>query len=93
MNDSCIYLIQLHGQVDETELNSMSPLQMTLEQGDPSSTCFRICTDQSGLIGLMRHLHGLGFVFLSLNRVDIAEKAAGRPDVNPPGQPEFKEEG
>ena len=25
-----------------------------------------IITDQSGLIGLMRHLHGLGFVFLSV---------------------------
>jgi hypothetical protein len=36
-------------------------------RGDQAATLFTVCTDQSGLIGLMRHLHGLGFVFLSVN--------------------------
>jgi hypothetical protein len=67
MNDICTYHIQLRGQVDEDEINAMSPFQMTVERVDQAATLFTVCTDQSGLVGLMRHLHGLGFVFLSVN--------------------------
>lgn len=68
MNDICVYLIQLRGQVNEIEINAMSPLQMMVTRVDTASTLLTINTDQSGLIGLMRHLHGLGFVFLSVKR-------------------------
>jgi hypothetical protein len=71
MNDRCIYHIQLRGQVDEGEINAMSPFQTTVKRTDATSTLFAVCTDQSGLVGLLRHLHGLGFVFLSVSRVDI----------------------
>ena len=67
MNDICIYRIQLCGQVNESDLNAMSPIQMTVVRVDTASTLFTVRTDQSGLVGLMRHLHGLGFVFLSVN--------------------------
>jgi hypothetical protein len=67
MNDICVYHIQLRGQVDEDEINAMSPLYMVREWVDTAVTQFTIRTDQSGLIGLMRHLHRLGFVFLSFN--------------------------
>jgi len=50
------YLIQLQGQVDVNELNLMSPHQMVLVCTDPAGTQVSIYTDQSGLIGLMRHL-------------------------------------
>ena len=66
MNDICTYHIQLRGQVDEGDINATSPLQMTVVRVDQAATLFSVCTDQSGLIGLMRHLHGLGFVFLSI---------------------------
>jgi hypothetical protein len=68
MNDICTYLLEIRGQVDEDEINAMSPLQMTVKQMDAAATLLTISTDQSGLIGLMRHLHGLGFVFLSVKR-------------------------
>jgi len=68
MNDIFAYLIQLRGQVDENEINAMSPLQMTVKDMAADSTLLTVNTDQSGLIGLMRHLHGLGFVFLSVQR-------------------------
>ena len=68
MNDICTYLIQLHGQVNESDLNAMSPIQMTVVWADTASTLFTICADQSGLIGLIRHLHGRGFVLLSVYR-------------------------
>jgi hypothetical protein len=68
MNDVCTYLIQLCGQVNESDLNAMSPIQMTVVRVDTVATLFTICTDQSGLIGLLRHLHGQGFVLLSVYR-------------------------
>lgn len=67
MDDICTYLIQLCGQVNESDLNAMSPIQMTVVRVDTAATLFTICTDQSGLIGLLRHLHGRGFVLLSVN--------------------------
>lgn len=66
MND-CIYHIQLRGQVDERDVNEMSPLLLVRETGDTTVTQLYVATDQSGLIGLMRHLHGLGYVFLSVS--------------------------
>ena len=69
MNDIGTYLIQLRGQVEEGEINTMSPLQMTMERGDTAATVFTVRTDQSGLIGLLRHLHGLGLVLVSVRRV------------------------
>jgi hypothetical protein len=73
MNDMCTYHIQLRGQVDEGEINAMSPLQMTVQRADTTATLFTVRTDQSGLIGLMRHLHGLGFVLVSVSRADTDE--------------------
>jgi hypothetical protein len=62
------YRIEVQGQVDENAFNAMSPLQMTVVRRDTATTLFTICADQSGLIGLMRHLHGRGFVLLSVYR-------------------------
>lgn len=67
MNDKITYHIQVRGEMDEDEINAMSPLHMTREWVGSTKTQFSICTDQSGLIGLMRHLHGLGYVFLAVN--------------------------
>jgi hypothetical protein len=60
------YRILLRGQVDVDQINARSPHQMTVEQSGPSATLVSICTDQAGLIGLMRHLHGLGYALLSI---------------------------
>ncbi len=68
MRNICTYYIKVRGQVDEHDLNAGSPLQMTVVQMDTAATLFTIYADQSGLIGLMRYLHGRGFVLLSVNR-------------------------
>lgn len=68
MNDLCRYYVQVAGRVDEHEVNGMSPVEMKVERVEGDSTWLSVHTDQSGLVGLMRHLHGLGFVFLSLGR-------------------------
>jgi hypothetical protein len=68
MNHVCTYHIQLEGQMAEDEMNAMSPLQMTLERIDTAAALFVVCTDQSGLIGLLRHLHARGLVLVSVYR-------------------------
>jgi hypothetical protein len=62
------YRIEVQGKVDEKDLNANSPLKMIVHRAEGDSTVVMIHTDQSGLIGLMRHLHGQGFIFRSLNR-------------------------
>ena len=66
MQDIRTYRIEVRGQVDENDLNSMSPYKMTVVRVDTAATLFTIRTDQSGLIGTIRHLHGQGFVLLSV---------------------------
>ena len=68
MRDICFYRIQLSGEADEGEINNMSPFHVSVEPAPAGSTWLTACTDQSGLIGSMRHLHGLGFVFVSMSR-------------------------
>jgi hypothetical protein len=77
-----MYRLALRGWVDEEDLNEMSPLLLVREGGDTAVTHFRVHTDQSGLIGLMRHLHGLGYVFLSLSRDVDTDEFAEIPATN-----------
>ena len=62
-----IYKIQIHGQVKEEDINRSSPLQFKMEQEGENYTFITVQTDQSGLIGLIRHLHGLGLVLVSMS--------------------------
>ena len=68
MHDVCTHQIEVRGQVDENDINAMSPLQMMVVRVDTVATLFTVCADQSGFIGLIRHLHGRGFVLLSVYR-------------------------
>jgi hypothetical protein len=62
------YCIRLRGQVEVSELNPRSPQVMTLVNLSPTYTLLTISTDQSGMIGLLRHLHSLGVEILSVER-------------------------
>lgn len=78
------YLIQLGGAIDVDELNPHSPRGMTVAaaplgpvMGGPGeaeagpaavTTWISVCTDQSGLIGLVRYLHGRGLELLCVTR-------------------------
>jgi hypothetical protein len=65
MHDIHTYHIEVRGQADDA-FNETSPQQMTAVRVDQASTLFTVRTDQSGLIGLIRHLHGRGFSLLSV---------------------------
>jgi hypothetical protein len=62
------YCLKVQDRVDEKIFNATSPLRITVVRVGPDATLFTICADQSGLIGLIRHLHGQGFVLLSVYR-------------------------
>ena len=66
MNDTHTYLLQLNGQADIDDLNANSPLEMKQLEVDGNTSIFVIHTDQSGLIGMLRHLHARGLVLLSV---------------------------
>jgi hypothetical protein len=66
MSDQHTYLIQLRGSTDVDELNALTPLQMTEVHSEGTTMLVTVSADQAGLIGLLRHLHGLGFQFLSI---------------------------
>ena len=67
MSDHCIYLILVRGQVAEDEINAGSPVQISVERVEPAATLIAASSDQSGLVGLLRHLHSRGFVLQSVN--------------------------
>lgn len=68
MQDFCTYNIEIQGQLDDKSFNALSPYRVTEVHAGPDSTVFTIYADQSGLIGLARHLHQKGYVLLSIQR-------------------------
>jgi hypothetical protein len=68
MGDSCIYCVQICDRVDEDRFNATSPQRIKIVQADEEATRFTICADQSGLIGMLRWLHGQGFTIQSVAR-------------------------
>ena len=68
MQEAYTYNIEVQGQMDEKDFNGTSPLQVIVKQTDSVATLFTLHADQSGLVGLIRHLHHQGFVILSMSR-------------------------
>lgn len=77
MDDICTYTIQFSGPVSESEINAICPLPVTPIGPDSPGTVFTVRTDQSGLVGLIRCLHGMGLVFLSICREGAQPVIAG----------------
>jgi hypothetical protein len=65
MNDNNTYSIELDGLFSKDELNAGSPIEISIVQAGLTTQCV-VNTDQSGLIGLLRHLHSRGLVLLSV---------------------------
>jgi hypothetical protein len=74
MKDMQTYAILLRGRIDPGELGAASPLRMKVECLEGETTKCEVRTDQSGIIGLLRYLHGRGFVILSVNRKNDREE-------------------
>lgn len=61
------YQIKVQGTIDRNIFNASSPLQVQVKKMDEISTLMTIRADQSGVVGLIRHLHHQGFVLLSFS--------------------------
>ncbi len=59
--------VEIRGRIDEKSLTNSSPLPITAVSVKAESTRLSVRTDQSGLIGLLRHLHTRGFDILSVH--------------------------
>lgn len=68
MDEVCIYQIIVHDGFDENAFNATSPLPATVVGADSSLTLLIVHADQSGLVGLLRHLHQQGYMLLSIYR-------------------------
>lgn len=67
--DAQIYQIRLRGQLDDEFVASFCPAGTTLTHGENVTLLSNIETDQSGIMGLVRHLHNLGCTILGLERL------------------------
>jgi hypothetical protein len=66
MDDTHLYHIQIAGQVAESDLATFCPPSATLTPEGETCSILTLRTDQSGLVGLIRQLHGLGLVLLAV---------------------------
>jgi hypothetical protein len=66
-NDVRTYKIRIQGRVADEDIRATSPLPFTIEQVEGTNTSITLRADQSGIIGLIRHLHGLGLVLISIS--------------------------
>jgi len=72
LNSQCCYEIKIHGQLDPSWLDWFGEAKVhveTLTDNSQVTTVFNIVMDQSGLVGLIRHLHGHGIVLISVRLV------------------------
>lgn len=69
ISDNHSYTLTFSGTLDDDFLVSYCPEGTTLTTANGIATLDQIHTDQSGIIGLIRHLHNLGCVILKVSTV------------------------
>ncbi len=65
------YTIRVQGRLDASLADWFGPMQIERssdESGQPTTTLSGDVADQAALVGLVRHLHGLGIVLLSVEQ-------------------------
>ncbi len=71
LNSKNLYEIAVSGSIDPSWLTGFGEVDVQPE-GEGTGhhrTLFKIVTDQTGLVGLIRRMHGLGIVLLSVSQV------------------------
>lgn len=72
------YIIRIQGGVDDTLSEWFGPMEIEHgadANGQPVAILSGDVVDQAALVGLVRHLHGLGIVLLSVEQDVSREKA------------------
>ncbi len=76
------YEITIRGQVRAGDVNTGSPVQMDILDGGADRTRIAVQSDQAGMIGAIRHLHGLGMVLLSVLWAPIEANNGDAPRIS-----------
>ncbi len=66
------YVVRIQGGIDGSLTDWLGPVEIASAVTDGKSdvtSLSGIVTDQAGIVGLIRHLHGLGILLLSVERV------------------------
>ncbi len=77
------YVIKVNGRVDEGLADRFGPLRIDTDAGGAEdavgvvTTLSGLAADQAALVGLIRHLHGLGIVLLSVQRITAHQTEEG----------------
>jgi hypothetical protein len=72
LNSQNKYEIKIYGQLDESWLGWLEEAKAHSETWVDNSqvtTISNLIMDQAGLVGLIRRLHGLGMLFISIRQV------------------------
>ncbi len=81
LDQPAAYVVKIQGSVDVQLADWLGPMEIDSHIADGErgiTTLARVVTDQAGIVGLIRHLHGLGIVLLSVER-----RASGQDFVGP----------
>lgn len=79
LNSENAYEITVRGAIDVSWLAGFGNVDLQTEivaGGEHQSTLSKIVTDQAGLVGLIRRLHGLGVVLVSVRQAPEADDPA-----------------
>ncbi len=77
LNSQNVYEITVKGEVDVSWLIGFGEVDIQTEiitERGLQPTLFKVVTDQAGLVGLIRRMHGLGTVLLSIRQVSTGSK-------------------
>ena len=64
--DQRVYRITLRGRIDEEFVEAYCPPETVLACEGGAAILSNIQADQAGIVGLVRHLHNLGYTILAL---------------------------
>ena len=84
LNSQNSYEIKVYGQLDDSWLGWFGEAQVQVEvlvDDSQVTTISNIVIDQAGLVGLIRRLHGLGIVLISIVGRVISEDVPGPGEI------------
>jgi len=75
VSDTRKYTLQFSGTLEDDFLASFCPQGTTVQRQEELVTLKNLCTDQAGLIGILRRLHNLGCTLVQLEAAPLAAPA------------------
>lgn len=72
MDDICTYQLRVRGSLEAADIEAFCPTGLQTEPVG-HDTLLTLQTDQAGLIGLIRKLHGLGLFLLTITCLSASD--------------------